>query len=192
MPCFCVISRTASRYPGSGRTTPIDPPLHRFCVVERHRDRHVSDDLGNPEAIRDRLQVEAIADRVVVDTQRDHHVVVMPVVGTEDLHDRVAAGDASGDPDRVHRRLRAGIDVAPVLEPPAAGKLFTHDDRILGRRGEVRAEPDPVRDGLRDHVVRVALHHRAEAVVEVEVLVAVDVPDLGAFSVREVDGPRVA
>ena len=171
---------------------PFDPTLHRFRVVEGHRDRHVGHDLRDPEPVGDRLQVEAVADRVVVDTERDHHVVVMAVVGAEDLHDRVATGDAPGDPDRVHRRLRAGVDVAPVLEPPATGELLADDDRILGRRGEVRPEPDPVGDGLRDHVVRVALHHRAEAVVEVEVLVAVDVPDLGALAVGEVDRPRIA
>ena len=37
-----------------------------------------------------------------------------------------------------------------------------------------------------------ALHHRAEAVVEVEVLVAVDVPDVGALAAGQVDRPRVA
>ena len=56
----------------------------------------------------------------------------------------------------------------------------------------MRPEPDPVGHGLRDRVVGVTLHHRAEAVVEVEVLVAVDVPHLRALPVREVDRPRVA
>src|ERR671922_1182285 len=40
--------------------------------------------------------------------------------------------------------------------------------------------------------MRVALDHRAEAVVEVPHLVAVDVPDLRALAALEVDRPRVA
>ena len=53
-------------------------------------------------------------------------------------------------------------------------------------------EPDPVGHGLRDHVVCVALHHGAEAVVEVQVLVPVDVPHLRTLTVGEVDRPGVA
>ena len=40
--------------------------------------------------------------------------------------------------------------------------------------------------------MRVALDHRAEAVVEVPHLVAVDVPDLGAVAALQVDRPRLA
>src|SRR5262245_5250938 len=45
--------------------------------------------------------------------------------------------------------------------------------------------------GADDRRMRVALHHRAEAVVEVEVLVAVHVPDARALAASEVDGPGV-
>jgi predicted XRE-type DNA-binding protein len=40
--------------------------------------------------------------------------------------------------------------------------------------------------------MRVALDHRPEAVVEVEQLVAIDVPDARALAALEVDRPRVA
>ena len=156
----------------------LDAALHGLGVVERHRDRHVDDGLRDAAAVGQRGEVVAVADLVVVDADRDHHVVVVAVVGAEDLHDRVAAGVGARDADRVHRRLGAGVDVAPLRQPPAARELLGDDDRVLGRRGEVGAELDPLRHGLRDGRVGVALHHRAEAVVEVEQLVAVDVPDV--------------
>ena len=105
---------------------------------------------GMPQPVRQRLQVEAVADLVVLDADRDHHVVVVAVIGTEDLHDRVAAGGRAGDANRVHRRLGARVDVAPFRQPPAPSQLLPDDDRVLGRCGEMRAEPDPVGDRLRD------------------------------------------
>ena len=86
----------------------------------------------------------AVADLVVGDADRDHHVVVVAVVGAEDLHDRVAAGRSAGDPDRVHRRLGARVDVAPLRQPPAPRQLLADDDGVLRRRREVGAELDPV------------------------------------------------
>ena len=171
---------------------PLDPPLHRLGVVERDRDRHLRHRLRDAEPVREGLELEAVADLVVLDPDRDHHVVVMAVVGAEDLDDRVAAGRGPGDPDRVHRRLGAGVDVAPLRQAPAAGELLADDDRILGRRGEVGAELDPLVHRPRDRGMGVPLHHRAEAVVEVEVLVAVDIPDVRALAPRQVDRPRVA
>ena len=145
-----------------------------------------------PAAVGQRGEVLAVADLVVLDADRDHHAVVMAVVGAEDLHDRVAAGVAARDPDRVHGRLGAGVRVAPLREAPAPRQLLADDDGVLGRGGEVRPLRVALADRAADRRVRVPLHHRAEAVVEVEHLVAVDVPDLRALAVREVDRPRVA
>ena len=170
----------------------LDPALHRLRVVERHGDREVDDGLRDAGAVGQRLEVEAVADLVVLDADRDHHAVVVAVVGAEDLHDRVALRVRAGDPDRVHRRLRAGVRVAPARQVPAALELLADDDRVLGRRGEVRAERVALRDRLADRRVRVALDHRAEAVVEVVELVAVDVPHARAGAALEVDRPRVA
>ncbi len=82
-----------------------------------------------------------------------------------------------GDPDRVHRRLRAGVDEAPARQAEPARELLGDGDAVLGGRGEVGSELDALADGARDRGVGVALHHRAEAVVEVDELVPVDVPD---------------
>ena len=170
----------------------LDAALGRLEVVERHGDREVDHGLRDAGAVGQRLEVEAVADLVVVDADRDHHAVVVAVVGAEDLHDRLALRVRAGDPDRVHRRLGAGVRVAPARQVPAAGQLLADDDRVLGRGGEVRAERVALGDRLADGRVGVALDHRSEAVVEVVVLVAVDVPDARAVAALEVDRPRVA
>ena len=68
-------------------------------------DGEVDDRLRDAGAVGQRLEVDAVADLVVLDADRDHHAVVVAVVGAEDLHDRVALRVRAGDPDRVHRRL---------------------------------------------------------------------------------------
>ena len=160
----------------------LDAALHRAGVVERHRDRHVDGGLRDARAVGQRGEVLAVADLVVLDPDRDHHRVVVAVVGAEDLHDGVAARVGARDPDRVHRRLGAGVRVAPARQAPAALQVLGDDDRVLGRGGEVRAARVALLHRAPDRRVRVALDHRAEAVVEVEVLVAVDVPDARAVA----------
>ena len=64
----------------------LDAALHRAGVVERHRDRQVHDGLRDAGAVGQRGEVLAVADLVVLDADRDHHAVVMAVVGAEDLH----------------------------------------------------------------------------------------------------------
>jgi hypothetical protein len=116
---------------------------------------------------------------------------VVAVVGALDLDDQLAAGEAAREVDGVHRGLRAGVREAPLRQAPAAAQLLGDLDRAVGRGGEVRALVHALLDGLGDHRVGVADAHDAEAVVEVEVLVAVDVPDLRALAALDVDGPRV-
>ena len=57
-------------------------------------------------------------------------------------------------------------------------QLLGDDDRAVGRGGEMGTEIDPRLDRGADRRVGVADAHDAEPVVEVDVLVAVDVPDL--------------
>ena len=114
----------------------------------------------------------------------------MAVVGALDLQDHVAAGDPAGEVDRVHRRLGAGVGEPPLRQAEAVGELLGDDDRAVGGGGEVGAEVDPRLDRVADRRVGVADGHDAEAVVEVDVLVAVDVPDAGALAALEVDRPR--
>ena len=145
-----------------------------------------------PGAVGQRLVVLAVADAVVLDADRDHHGVVVAVVGAEDLDDRVAAGVAAGDPDRVHRRLRARVQKAPAVDAPAPLQLLGDEHAVLGRGREVRALGDALADRPDDRGVGVPLDHRAEAVVEVPHAVAVDVVDDRPLAGRQVDRPRVA
>ena len=170
----------------------LDPALHRARVVERDGDREVHDRLRNAGAVGQARQVLVVADLVVLDADRDHHAVVMAVVGAEDLHDRLAPGRPARDPDRVHRRLGARVREAPLGQPPAPRELVADDDRVLGRRREVRAGAVAGVDRRADRRVGMALDHRAEAVVEVPHLVAVDVPHARPGAALEVDRPGVA
>jgi hypothetical protein len=56
----------------------------------------------------------------------------------------------------------------------------------------VGAERDAVANRLDDRGMRVALHHRPERVVQIDQLVAVDIPHTRSLSVREIDRPGVA
>jgi hypothetical protein len=115
---------------------------------------------------------------------------VVAVVGALDLEDQVAAGGAAGEVNGVHRRLGAGVGEAPLRQAEAIGQLGGDGDRALGRGGEVGAFVDPRLDCGADRGVGVADAHHPEAVVEVDVFIAVDVPDAAALAAGQVDGPR--
>src|SRR5205085_9185199 len=87
---------------------------------------------------------------------------------------------------------RTRVRVAPLRQLPAALQLLRDCDRILRRRSELSAGADALFDGPGDRWMGVALRRRAEAVVEVEHLVAVYVPDTCPIAAFEVDGPGVA
>jgi hypothetical protein len=163
----------------------------RGRVVERDRAREVGDRLRITAAVRDAARVVALAEGLERGVHGDHHGVVVPVVRALDLEDHIAARGAARHVDRVHRRLGAGVGEAPLRQAEAPGELLGDHDRPLGGRGEVRALLDAALDGVDDYGVRVADAHDAEAVVEVDVLVAVHVPDLGARAALDVDGPGV-
>ena len=167
--------------------------LERVCVVERNRDGQVRHLLRDATAVRERRDVVGVEVAPVdADAHRHHHPVVMPVVGAEHLEDRVPPFQAAGDPNRVHRRLGARVREAPLGQAEAARQLFGHHDPVLGRGGEVRAQPRPLGDRLDDCGMGVTHDHRAEAVVEVPELPSVDVPDPRPFAALEIDRPRVA
>jgi hypothetical protein len=80
-----------------------------------------------------------------------------------------------------------------LRQPESLGQLLG-DDRDLGHRlREVRAASDALGDGVDDQRMSVPDDHHAEAVVEVDVLVAVDVPNPAAAAVLHEDrlGGRV-
>ena len=61
-----------------------------------------------------------------------------------------------------------------------ARQLACDDDRVVGRLGEVRALRDAALHRLDDVGVGVAGDHHAVAAVQIDVLGAVDVPDLAS------------
>ena len=64
--------------------------------------------------------------------------------------------------------------------------------RVFDRRRKVGTAGDLSLHGLDDCRVGVPLHHRAESVVEIDHLGAVDVPDLGTVALLQIDRPWVA
>ena len=162
--------------------------FERGRIVEGHRLGQIGHGLRHAAPVGRRRDVVRV-DLDVHVAHGDHHAVVVSVIRAEDLEDRVAAGQGARDADRVHRRLGAGVVVAPPRQPEAPREFLRDDDSVLGGRGEVRPEPDPLLDRLRDRRVRMPLRHRAEPVVEVPELAPVDVPDRGALAPLEVDRP---
>src|SRR5205807_8942857 len=80
------------------------------------------------------------------------------------------------------RGLGARVGEAPLRKPKSPREL-SRDLYILGHRlREVRALGYAVTDRLDDLGMCVSDHHHPEAVVEVDILVAVDVPDPAALS----------
>jgi hypothetical protein len=180
----------AGRQPSLG-LEPLNAALHRVGVVEGNGHGEIHERCRNAGAVGERLEILAVADRLVGNVDRDHHAVVVTVIRAEDLQDGLPPRERAGNADRVHRRFGAGIAVAPLRQPEPSRELLGHDDRVLGRGREVRSQPEPLLERARDRRVRVALDHRPEGVMEVAQLVAVDVPDPLTAAVGEVDRPRL-
>ena len=166
-------------------------PVERLDVVERHHERVVGEHRRDALRHRRRRRLVASAHGVGVGHHREHHGVVMSVVRTLDLQDPVAPGRGARDADRVHGGLGAGIGETHGVEVEAPAELLGEGHRGGRRGGEVRAGACRPLDRL-DHLrVRVPHHVDAEPAVEVEVLRAVDVPDVRALPTLKVDRVRV-
>ena len=165
--------------------------LERLGIVEGHDVGQLAERPRIAGAIRDRARFVALPNLVQPWVDRDHHRVVVAVVGPLDLEDQIATGGAPREMDRGHGRLGAGVDKAPLGKAEAVRELLGDHDRAVGGGGEVGAEVDP-RLHRRAHCrVGVTDAHDAEAVVKVDVLVSVHVPDAGARAPLHVDGPGV-
>ena len=119
--------------------------------------------------------------------------VRMAVVAADELHDLLAPGVAASHTDGAHGRLGAGVHHAHHLDrrdgPADEASELDLDGR---RRAEARAVVD---DGMQsaEHLrMAPAEDHRSPGRDEVDVLVAVDVPDVGALAARHEDGVRHA
>ena len=159
-------------------------------VAERHDDGETRDLGGDAGFGGYRMRVPRRARVLGIRVHADLHGVVVAVVRALDLDDARAAGLGAHEMDRVHRRFGARVAEAPQRQPEPARELGRDRDEILGRLGEVRAERDPLLHRRARSRVRVADEHRAEPVVQVDVLGAVDVPDARAVAVVHPDGAR--
>ena len=127
----------------------------------------------------------------------DQGVVVDAVVLALELHDLVAARVGPRDAHGVHRRLGAGDGHAGHVDP--AGQLaeeLHRPDLVLGGQREADAAAHPLVDVVVDAVVAVTEDDRPVAHPQVDVLVAVQVPDAAALAAVDVDrvlapGPEV-
>ena len=120
----------------------------------------------------------------------DLHRVVMTVVAALDLDDQVPAGDGAHEVDGVHGGFGAGVGEAPSWQAEAAGEFLGDHDGVRGGLGEMGPLPGLVGYRFLDGRVGVAGQGSAVAAVQVDVLVAVDVPDLRAAAVAQPDRLR--
>ncbi len=113
----------------------------------------------------------------------------MSVVAAVELDDLVAAGEAAGQPDGRHRRLRAGVAHAHLFH---AGDCVHHQVGHLHFVGIRYAEARPVVGGvfhrLDDARRGVAMDRRTPGADVIDVFIAVDVADLGAAGVIDEEG----
>ena len=118
----------------------------------------------------------------------DQRVVVHAVVLALELHDLVAAGVGPGDPHRVHRGVGAGRRHACHLDP--AGQLAQElhgPDLVLRGQGEADAATHALADVVVDAVVGMPEEDGPIAHPQVDVLVAVEIPDAAALAAIDVD-----
>ncbi len=171
------------------------PPLGEHLpgeleVVERHADDRVGRAGDHAGRLWHGVRVLTWPGGALRREDAHHERVVVPVVRALDLHDQVTSGRGSHDAHDVERGLGAGVAEPPIGKPGSLGELFRDRQRVGGRLREVRAFGHPIAHGLDDLRVGVAHHHDAVAVVVVDVLVAVDVPDLRSLTAVDVDRVR--
>src|SRR5256712_11764412 len=99
-------------------------------------------------------------------------------------------GKAAGEGAGAGGRLGAWVCEPPLGLAEAPRQLVGDDDSVLDGLREVGAALDLPLDGVDDLRVGVADHHDAEAVVKVDVFVAVHVPHKAALAVLDEDRLR--
>ena len=115
----------------------------------------------------------------------------MAVIATFHLHDAVPSGEGPRRPQRVMRRLRAGVGEADEIEPEAVLEMLGHLGVRLARGDIQRASVDLLVKRFRQQRMAVTREERAEAHVEIDEAVSVQVPEVGTFRFGRHDGMRV-
>jgi hypothetical protein len=70
--------------------------------------------------------------------------------------------------------------------------MLGHDVRVFCWSSEVRPELHAALDRFGDDWIRMTLHHAADSIMDIEVLVAVHIPDVLALTALKVDRIRGA
>ena len=128
------------------------------------------------------------ADVVGFGCDRDLHRVVVAVVTALHLDDQVPTSDRPHEMHGIHGRLRARVGEAPHRQTKTSPQLLGHDDRVLGRLGEVGTPDDPAAHSLHDRRVSMPGQACTVAAVHVNVFGTVDVVDLRADAVADPHG----
>ncbi|CAB3969489.1 hypothetical protein BCO9919_03787 [Burkholderia cenocepacia] len=159
--------------------------LHRLHHHGGERRRHPANGLERGVAavveqdhVLDRAERHAGGDgfRHAVRVRRGERAVGMAVIRMREHHDLVAPGHGAREPHRGHDGLGAGVRERHAIEAGHAGKARGDFTDEAGARAQFeRALPFPG-DLLLDEIRRVAEQMHAEAHREIDVLVAVDVP----------------
>src|SRR5690242_11886414 len=159
-------------------------------VVERGDQGQVGDGLRDPGGGGGTARLLPRARFFFPGGDRDLHRVVVAVVAALDLDDQVPAGDRAHQVDGVHGGFGTGVGEAPLRQAEPFCQLGGHRDGVRGGLGEVGAVGGLLGYCLRDRRVGVAGQRGAVAAVQVDVLVAVDVPDLRAEAPAQPDRLR--
>ena len=166
-------------------------PLEGGGVVVGDDDRVGEHAAGDAGGRRHRCRAVGRPGGGEVGLHRDEQLVVVAVVAALDLDDLLAAGGATGDAHGVHRRLGAGVGEPPQRQAVALGEELGDDGVRLGGRDVERAVVELGLDRGADGRVHVPGEQRAEAHVEVDVPVAVDVDHVRPGRVGDHDRMRV-
>ena len=123
---------------------------------------------------------------------RNHHRVVVAVVGPLELDDQVASGHRSHQMDGIHGCLGARVSESPKRQAVTHGQLLGDDDGVGGRLCEMGPFAHPLAHRGNDRRVGMPGEHRPVSTVHVDVFVAIDVPNPGSEAAVDPDrlGPR--
>ncbi len=158
----------------------LQDPGEQLRLVER-RDHRLGDPAArDPGAGRHGRRRLDGAHRLARRLDADQHVIVVAVVAALELDDLLAAGVAPRDANGVHGGLGAGVAEADEVGAESGPDLLGQRDPVLDRERVAGAVGDPVLERLGQEWMRVSGGQDAEGHVEVDVLVAVGVPDAAA------------
>ena len=159
-------------------------------IVELRNERILHRVGGNASAGGHLVWSIGIAIELSLGLHADHHRVVHAVVGAFHLDDLVATSEAARQPDGMHRDFGAAAAKACLIdrEPLAdlLGQLVFEGVRHAIHRADFKTFLHCSHNGG----MTVTRHQRAEAKVEVDVFVSVEIVDVRALGVFDEERPR--